>query len=102
MTESTSFLVVWLTCAGFFLSVAFGALWALPMVTISKEIAGRGMSIVNTGGQIAGASAPLIIGYFVQISGGSFGTTFAFMIGGVLASSLFAILVRSNQNKEDV
>ena len=86
--------MTWLVLAGFCLSVAFGAFWALPMVALSKSITGRGMSIINTGGQIAGASAPLIIGFMVQASGGGFGTTFALMIAGVLAASLFALLVK--------
>ncbi len=97
VTESVTFLVIWLICAGFFLSVAFGAFWALPMITISKSITGRGMSIINTGGQIAGAMAPLIIGFLVQASGGSFGTTFLLMIGGVIVASLFALLVKTTK-----
>lgn len=94
IADSTTYLVTWLILAGFCLSVAFGAFWALPMVALSKSITGRGMSIINTGGQIAGASAPLIIGFMVQAAGGGFGTTFALMIAGVLAASLFALLVR--------
>ncbi|MBP2639200.1 MAG: sauU 4 [Firmicutes bacterium] len=100
VTESPSLLVAWLTCAGFFLCVAFGAFWALPMITLSKSITGRGMSIINTGGQIAGASAPLIIGFLVQTSGGGFGTTFGFMIAGVLLSSLFALMVKTKRSEE--
>lgn len=101
ITESPSMLIVWLTLAGFFLSVAFGALWTLPMTSLSKAVTGRGMSIVNTGGQIAGALAPLIIGYLVHISNGGFGTTFALMISGVLASSIFAMIIK-NDNKNEV
>lgn len=95
VAETTTLLVLWLILAGFFLSVAFGAFWALPMTAISKSITGRGMSIINTGGQIAGATAPLIIGFLVHSSGGGFGTTFALMIAGVVVASLFALLVKT-------
>lgn len=95
VAETTTLLVLWLILAGFFLSVAFGAFWALPITAISKAITGRGMSIINCGGQIAGATAPLIIGFLVQTSGGGFGTTFALMIGGVVVASLFALFVKT-------
>lgn len=102
VAEGTTALVIWLTLAGFFLSVAFGAFWALPMTALSKSITGRGMSIINTGGQIAGATAPLIVGYLVQASGGGFGTTFALMIAGVIAASLFALMVRTNKTIDNL
>ena len=92
--------VFWMTLSGFFLSTAFGALWALPMSTISKAISGRGMSIVNTGGQIAGALSPLLIGYLVQISGGGFDATFRFMISGTLLASLFVLIVIKGKREE--
>jgi sugar phosphate permease len=91
--------IVWMTLSGFFLSVAFGAFWALPMSTISKAITGRGMAIVNTGGQIGGAISPLLIGYLVQLSGGGYGTTFALMTSGCIAASMFALLVRSKKEE---
>lgn len=91
--------VVWLTLSGFFLSVAFGAFWALPMSTISKAITGRGMAIVNTGGQIAGSVSPLLIGYLVQLSGGGYGATFTLMTSGCIVASLFALLVRTKKEE---
>ena len=94
-TQSMQLLLVWLTLAGFFMSTAFGAFWALPMSTLSTAVTGRGMSIINTGGQIAGAAAPLMIGYLVQLSGGGFDTTFMFMIFGVLSVSMFASFVKT-------
>lgn len=100
-TSSKTSLVVLLIFSGFFLSVSAGAFWALPISTLSKSITGRAMSIINTGGQIAGTLAPIIIGFLVQTSGGGFGTTFALMIAGVVGASLFALLVRTpKQNYE--
>lgn len=97
--KSPDVCVFWMTLSGFFLSTAFGAFWALPMSTISKAITGRGMAIVNTGGQIAGSLSPLLIGYLVQISGGGFDATFKFMISGTLLSSLFALVVRGRRDQ---
>lgn len=72
---------------------------ALPMTALSKAITGRGMAIVNTGGQAAGALSPLLIGYLVQLSGGGYGTTFMLMSCGSILSSLFALLVKTNKKE---
>jgi sugar phosphate permease len=91
--------VLWMTLSGFFLSTAHGALWALPMTAISKAITGRGIAIVNTGGQLAGALSPLLVGFLVQLSGGGYGTTFMLMSCGVIVSSLFALLLKTNKKE---
>lgn len=82
------------TFAGFFLFGAFGALMALPMGSISRGIIGRAMGFINTAGQIAGFLAPILLGYLIQISGGSFDTSFMCLIGSVVISCLIAFLIK--------
>jgi len=91
--------IAWMTLSGLFLSIALGAFWALPMSAVSKAITGRGLAIINMGGMIASSATPLLIGYLVQLSGGGYGTTFTLMTSGCIASSLFALLVKT-KNKE--
>jgi len=87
-------LTIWLTLTGFVFYVAVGVVFSLPVSAISKEITGRAMGIVNTGGQVAGFLSPLIIGFLVQMSGGGargFDTAFMFLIAAVLTSSVVAL-----------
>ncbi len=99
--QSPNQCVVWMTISGFFLFGGMGTFWALPMSAVSKTITGRAMAVVNTGGQIAGAISPLLIGFLVQITGGGFNATFRFMIAGTLVSSLFALLVKSKREEHE-
>ena len=97
--KSANWCVFWMTLSGFFLHVAFGCFWALPMSAVSKAITGRAVVIVNTGGQIAGTISPILIGFLVQLSGGGFNTTFVLMISGALVSSMFALLVKTKREE---
>lgn len=93
--------VVYETLAGTFLLGCFGALMALPMGTIQKEVAGRAMGIVNMGGQIAGFLSPIILGYLVQEAGGSFDSAFMCLIVAVLVSFFVALFIKE-QSKQEV
>ena len=87
-------LLIWQTLAGFFLFMAVGILFGLPVSAISKDITGTAMGFVNTAGQVAGFLSPLIIGYLVQISGGgakSFDTAFMFLIGAIIIASFITL-----------
>ncbi|HMM21759.1 MAG TPA: MFS transporter [Selenomonadales bacterium] len=95
--ESSNLLILYQTLAGGFLYTAGGVIFALPMSTISSSITGRAMGFINTAGQAAGFFSPMIIGYLVQASGGSFNTAFGFLIGTMLTSSLIASTIRPNK-----
>lgn len=82
------------TLGGFFLFGAFGALMALPMSAISSAITGRAMGFVNMAGQTAGFLSPILIGYLVQLSGGSFGTSFACLVGATVLSVLVTMTIK--------
>lgn len=89
--QSLDMLIVYQTIACFFLFTATGVIFGLPMSAISKEIAGRAMGIVNTGGQLAGFLSPIIVGYLVQSSGAAgtnFDSAFQFFIVATLCSAL--------------
>jgi sugar phosphate permease len=93
-STSLGALLVWETAAGFTMYIATGVLFGLPVATVSKEITGRAMGIVNTAGQAAGFLSPLIIGVLVEISGHgarSYDTAFMFLVGAILVSSLVAL-----------
>jgi MFS family permease len=88
-------LLIYQTLAGFFLSAMLAAVWALPVSSVPKAITGRAVGIFNTGGQMAGLVAPTIIGYLVDVSKGSFNTSFIFMIGCLISSAAIALTIRA-------
>jgi sugar phosphate permease len=90
--------VVYQTFAGGFLYMGMGAFWALPMNIIPKTVMGTASALVTMGGQLAGLISPLVIGYLVQISGGSFNTAFMFLIAGTLLSIVIALTVREQKS----
>ena len=102
--ESTQMLLVYQTLAGFFLTAALATVWALPVAAVSKKITGRTIGIFNTGGQLAGLLAPVMIGYLVDLSGGSgsasFNTSFIFMIGCIVVSLLIALTIKVSNFEE--
>jgi len=87
----------WLTLSGFFICLAFGAIWALPMNVLKPDVMGGSSSLINFGGQVAGFLSPIIIGYLIQSSGGQFNTAFYFLIAGILASAVITFTVREQE-----
>jgi nitrate/nitrite transporter NarK len=77
--------------------MGMGAFWALPMSIIPKTVMGTASGLINTAGQIAGFVSPIVIGYLVQISGGSFNTAFMFLIAGTVLSSAITVSVREKK-----
>lgn len=92
-TAAEGLAMISLTLSGFFVCVAFGAIWALPMNILPPEVMGGSSSFINFAGQIAGFISPIVMGYLVQISGGSFGKAFGFLIIAMLISAGIALTV---------
>jgi MFS family permease len=84
---STVTLVIFQTLSGFALMFFFGVFWALPMNSVPARNMGLTGSFINMAGQMAAVVAPMVIGFLVHLSGGRFGTTFAFLIASLLVSS---------------
>ncbi|HWR39933.1 MAG TPA: MFS transporter [Patescibacteria group bacterium] len=95
--ESTNLLILYQTLAGGFLYTAGGVIFALPMSSIPSGITGRAMGFINTAGQGAGFFSPIIMGYLVQTSGGSFNIAFAFLIVTMLTSAVIATTIKSRK-----
>jgi sugar phosphate permease len=96
---SMALLMIFQTLAGFFLSAMLAATWALPVSSVSKKITGRAVGIFNTGGQMAGLVSPTIIGYLVDVSKGSFNSSFIFMISCLIISSAITLTMGTNVNQ---
>ncbi len=90
-STSTVTLVICQTLAGFFLSFFSSTFWALPITTMPRSLMGVLTGLINMAGQIAAFLSPMLVGYLVGEAGGSFGTTFALLIGAILVSFLFVL-----------
>lgn len=82
-----------MTVSGLFIGIAFGAIWGLPMNVMPKEIMGAASGFINMAGQIAGAIAPVFLGFLIQKTGNYY---LAFMVlsGAPLIAGVIAATVR--------
>jgi sugar phosphate permease len=82
--------VIFLTATGFFLPAIQGPFWSLSMDLLPSRVMGYSSGFINTGGQIAGVGAPIIIGALIQWTG-HYDAGFIFMaISAVLSALLVA------------
>jgi fucose permease len=92
--------MTFLTCTGFFITIAFTAIWALPMNLLPSEVMASSASFINFAGQIAGFISPIVMGLLVQRAGGSFGTAFSFLIIAILVSACIALTIREKKESK--
>jgi len=97
--ESITMLLIYQTLAGFFLTAMLATVWALPVSSVPKAITGRAVGVFNTGGQAAGLLSPTIIGYLVDISKGSFNSSFIFMIACLIISAAITLTIRTTTSE---
>lgn len=64
----------------FFKSIAFSSSFAFFARLMTKNAYGSSIGIVNFGGQLAGFIAPILIGFLVQLFGGSYSAAFLFLV----------------------
>lgn len=81
--------VVFLTATGFFLPAIQGPFWSLPMDLLPSRVMGYSTGFINTGGQIAGVVAPIVIGSLIQITR-RYEAGFVFM---AISAGISAVLV---------
>ena len=87
--------------AAFFLYMALGAIWTLPVLMIPEHLMGSGAGFVNTGGQLGGFLAPMAIGFMIDFFGGDYVAGFKVLIGSTLISScIIALFVKDKKANE--
>jgi sugar phosphate permease len=83
-----------LAATGFFLPAIQGPFWSLPMDLLPPSVMGYSTGFINTGGQVAGAIAPVVIGALIQGTG-HYEAGFLFMaISAALSALLVGLLPR--------
>ena len=90
-TSSVTMVMLYQTISGLLLNVFFAAFWALPISTVPKERMGITSGVINTGGQLAGAISPIVVGALVSASGGRFGVTFGVLVVALILVGAIAM-----------
>lgn len=75
---------------------AFTAIFTWPHKIMNPTIIGSSIGIINTGGTLGGFLAPMVLGYLIKLSGGSFTLAFLFMAGASVLCGLSALLVKKD------
>ena len=88
--------VIFLTATGFFLPAIQGPFWSLPMDLLPARVMGYSTGFINTGGQIAGIGAPIVIGGLIELTG-QYDAGFYFM---ALSAGVSAVLVATLKGLE--
>lgn len=85
--------VIFLVATGFFLPAIQGPFWSLAMDLLPSRVMGYSSGFINTGGQIAGVGAPIIIGALIEFTG-RYDAGFIFMALSAGVSALLVATVR--------
>ena len=92
--ETAMSCLIALSCAGFFLYGGFGPFWAVALDLIPDNLRATLTGFVNVGGQIGGASAPIVVGAIVSATGSFFGG-FVFMTAGLIGASILLVILQA-------
>ncbi len=92
--SSLTMVILYQCLAAFFMFLAQGGFWAMVVDSLPSKIMASGTSMVNCFGSIAGFISPLLMGYMIQVSGGSFNSSFIMMIIALAVAAVIAMTIR--------
>lgn len=72
---------------------AFGAIWGIPMTLLPKEIMGTASGFMNMAGLMAGALAPVVMGFLIEVSG-NYHSSFVVIALALVTTGLLLLTVR--------
>ncbi|MEE5988747.1 MFS transporter [Ligilactobacillus equi] len=96
-SKSLAFIIVFEVLAYFVKSIAFSASFGFIAQIISQKAYGSSIGIVNFGGQAAGFIAPMIIGWVVATTGGSYASAFLFLVGSAAMAFIATLTIRNRK-----
>jgi Sugar phosphate permease len=98
--HSDSLFILCQTFAFFAVSIGTSSFWTIPLTVLPESVIGSSMGIVYSGAQFAGFIAPLLIGFLVTLSGGSYNSTFLTMGGALIAAALVSSTIGVLKTKQ--
>jgi sugar phosphate permease len=78
----------------FFFMMATSAFFARMSTALPRKAMGLGAGIIQTSGYIAGAISPVLIGYIVEVTGGSYRSAFISMCVLLVLAALLALTIK--------
>ncbi|GAA0896612.1 MFS transporter [Pseudonocardia zijingensis] len=91
--ETTLGFTVYQSLAMAFSGLASMGILGMPIRALPRELIGSGMGLVNTGGQMAGVLAPLVMGWLADRF--DFAAAFGFLVATTVAAALIALVTSS-------
>ncbi|WP_051516883.1 MFS transporter [Herbaspirillum sp. RV1423] len=73
----------------------YGTVFVIPLKHLPDEAVGTASGIINFGGQIAAGIGPVVIGFLINASKGSFAPAFVFLIGSGVCALLISLTWKS-------
>ncbi|MFE7357328.1 MFS transporter [Streptomyces sp. NPDC057543] len=98
LTSSTTAFTVLQSLAMFSAGLASIGIIGMPLRALSRDVIGSGMGVVNTGGQLAGVLAPLIMGWLADRSG--FAAAFGFLALATVVAACISLTTRPRSTAE--
>jgi MFS family permease len=95
ITEATLYQIL----SAFFLYLGFAAIWSLPLKILPVEIMGSAAGMINFGGQVAGFISPMVMGFLISASGGSYSAAFWFLIIAAVVSAITGLTLTNARGR---
>ncbi|TCP21658.1 sugar phosphate permease [Scopulibacillus darangshiensis] len=99
---SNTMVIVFQCIAAFFMFMAQGSFWGLVVDSLPAKLMATGSSVVNCAGSIAGFISPFVMGFMIDVSGGSYGTAFIFIAIALIISAIVALTIRAQSSKKEI
>ena len=93
--------VIFFTAESCFFFLAVSAFFAKMSVALPRKAMGLGSGIIQTSGYIAGAISPILIGFIVQATGGSYKIAFISMCVLLLLAGLLSLTFKQSSFSEE-
>lgn len=91
--------VMFQCASALFMFFAMALFWGMIMDYIPPSLMGRGSSVVNFGGQVAGIISPPVIGFLISSSGTqNYDNAFLFMVLALIGSALVTLMIKSTDS----
>ncbi len=100
-TNSLPVAVIFFTVETCFFFLAVSAFFARMSTALPRKAMGLGAGIIQTSGYIAGAISPILIGFIVQATGGSYKTAFFVMCALLLVAGFLALTIKKSSFEEE-
>lgn len=94
-TTSIALLVVYWTLCLLSFNFIYATVFSVPLKRFRSNLIGSATGLMNFGGQMAGSTAPIVMGSLIVAFGGSYLAAFWFLVGAALVAFLLALTWRN-------